>query len=106
VIITSRYTYLLLDVMDTEKGWRVSQHLPMRVKETKKITAGNFMDYLRTQEEHIAQYYTQIEFLMVPHEIYATLNRIPVITSILGTDFRVLFYGGVSPSNFGLIAPC
>jgi hypothetical protein len=39
------------------------------------------------------------------------LNRIPVIAPILGTDFRVLFlqgsffYGGVSPSKIGPIAP-
>jgi hypothetical protein len=58
------------DVMDTDVGWRVSEHLPMMIKETKKITTVNFMDYVRTQEEHISQYYTQIDFLVAPHEIY------------------------------------
>jgi hypothetical protein len=33
------------------------------------------------------------------------INRIPVTAPILGQDFRVLFYGGVSPSKIGLIAP-
>jgi hypothetical protein len=33
------------------------------------------------------------------------LNRILVIAPILGTDFRVLFYGGVSPSEIDPIAP-
>jgi hypothetical protein len=57
------------DVMYTEAGWRVSQHLPMRAKEIKKIITRNFMEYLGSQEEHIAQYYTQIEFFVVPYEI-------------------------------------
>jgi hypothetical protein len=62
------------DVMDTEAGWRVSQHLPMRAKEIKKIITRNFMEYLQSQEEHIAQYYTWIEFLVVPYEIYEMLK--------------------------------
>jgi hypothetical protein len=36
---------------------------------------------------------------------YLIFNRIPVIAPILGTDFRVLFYGGVSPSKISPIAP-
>jgi hypothetical protein len=52
------------DVMDTEVRWRVSQHLPMRKKETIKTVPTTFIEYIRTQEEHIAQYYTQIEFFM------------------------------------------
>jgi hypothetical protein len=40
------------DVMDTEDGWRVSQHLPMRTRVTKKTIQGNFMDYLKTQEKY------------------------------------------------------
>jgi ribonuclease HI len=31
---------------------------------------GTFMEYLLSQEEHISQYYAQIEFLMVPMKIY------------------------------------
>jgi hypothetical protein len=60
----------LTDVMDTDVGWRVSEHLPMMVKETKKTTTVNFTDYVRMQEEHISQYYTQIDFVVAPHEIY------------------------------------
>jgi hypothetical protein len=81
------------DVMDIEEGWRVSQHFPMRVKETKKTTTGNFMDYLRTQEEHIAQYYTQIEFLMVPHEIYSTLKSTRKVN--IATDGGVIQFKGL-----------
>jgi hypothetical protein len=36
--------------------------------------ATTFVEYIRTQEEHIAQYYTQIQFLTVPHEIYEILK--------------------------------
>jgi hypothetical protein len=60
--------------MDTEVGWRVTQHLPMRKTETKKEIPTTFVEYIRTQEEHIAQYYTQIQFLTVPHKIYEILK--------------------------------
>jgi hypothetical protein len=36
---------------------------------------------------------------------WRAVNRIPVIAPLLGTDFRVLFYRGVSPSKIGPIAP-
>jgi hypothetical protein len=62
------------DVMDTEAGWRVSQHLPMRAKEIEKLIKRNFMEYLGSQEEHVAQVYTQIEFFVVPYEIYEMLK--------------------------------
>ena len=58
------------DVMDTEEGWRVSGHLPMMTWEKKTVNNETFMEYLMNQEEHISQYYTQIEFHMVPMKIY------------------------------------
>jgi hypothetical protein len=58
------------DVMDTEEGWRLSGHLPMMTWEKKTVHDGTFMEYLLSQEEHISQYYTQIEFFMVPMKIY------------------------------------
>jgi hypothetical protein len=71
------------DVMDTEDGWRVSQHLPMITRNTHKETPATFMEYLMAQEEHIKQYYTQIEFLSVPSKIYKILqssNKIHIAT--------------------------
>jgi hypothetical protein len=58
------------DVMDTEEGWRVSGHLPMMTWEEKPARNGTFMEYILSQEEHISQYYEQIEFSMVPMKIY------------------------------------
>jgi hypothetical protein len=58
------------DVMDTEEGWRVSGHLPMMTWKKKTAHNGTFMEYLLSQEEHISQYYEQIEFFMVPMKIY------------------------------------
>jgi hypothetical protein len=72
------------DVMDTDDGWRVSEHLPMRNKETKIEVTVTFMDYIRTQEEHITQYYTQIDFIMVPHEIYELLKSTKKV--LIATD--------------------
>jgi hypothetical protein len=58
------------DVMDTEEGWRVSKHQPMMTWEKTAVNNGTFMEYLLSQEEHISQYYEQIEFLTVPMKIY------------------------------------
>ncbi len=60
--------------MDTEEGWRVSGHLPMMTWEEKPAQNGTFMEYLLSQEEHISQYYEQIEFFMVPMKIYELLK--------------------------------
>jgi hypothetical protein len=38
-------------------------------------------------------------------KIFLSINRIPVIAPILGQRKRGPFYGGVSPSKIGLIAP-
>jgi hypothetical protein len=56
--------------MDTEEGWRVSGHLPMMTWEKKTVNNETIMEYLMSQEEHISQYYAQIEFFMVPMKIY------------------------------------
>jgi hypothetical protein len=58
------------DVMDIEQGWRLSGHLPMMTWEMKTTHNGTFMEYLLSQEEHISQYYAQIEFHTVPMKIY------------------------------------
>jgi hypothetical protein len=41
------------------------------------------MDYLLCQEEHISRYYTQIDFLAVPHkiyELYKSTNKVYIAT--------------------------
>jgi hypothetical protein len=43
-------------------------------KETKTEVIVNFMDYIKTQEEHVTQHYTQIDFIRVPHGIYDLLK--------------------------------
>ena len=58
------------DVMDTDDGWRISQHQPMDVSEEKTSEDKTFMEFLSRQVEHITQYYTQIEYHTTPHEIY------------------------------------
>jgi hypothetical protein len=54
------------DVMDKEGGWRISTHLPMMPRNTHRRTPQTFMEYLMKQEEHISQYYTQMDFLSTP----------------------------------------
>jgi hypothetical protein len=76
------------DVMDTAEGWRVSGHLPMRNKETKMEVTTTFKDYIKTQEEHVTQYYTQIEFIRVPHEIYELLKSTKKV--LIANDGRAI----------------
>jgi hypothetical protein len=58
------------DVMDTETGWRISSHSPMKTPVTTRKINTTFMDFLLCQEEHITQYYAEIDFQMVPQRIY------------------------------------
>ena len=58
------------DVMDTEEGWRISTHLPMNIEEKESKRNNTFIEYLMRQNEHISQYYTQIEFHKTPYETY------------------------------------
>jgi hypothetical protein len=58
------------DVMDIEEGWRLSGHLPLMTWEKNTVHNGTFMEYLLSQEDHISQYYEQIDFFMVPMKIY------------------------------------
>jgi hypothetical protein len=59
-----------IEAMDTEEGWRMSGQLIL-MKTTKTGTRKEtFQEYIRSQEEYISQYYTQIEFLSTPIEIY------------------------------------
>jgi hypothetical protein len=59
-----------VDAMDTNNGWRMSGQLLIINKEKTKTRNDTFQKYIRHQEEHISQYYTQLEFLTVPIKIY------------------------------------
>jgi hypothetical protein len=61
------------DVMDTEDGWRISNHQPVQTKQKKTVRTETFMDYLLSHKEHVTQYYTEIDVLIYKQkEIKAT----------------------------------
>jgi hypothetical protein len=69
------------DVMDTEEGWRMSFNLPMIKKENDKKETETFMEYVYSQQEHISQYYAQIDFLTIPiriHELLKSTNKVHI----------------------------
>jgi hypothetical protein len=71
------------DVMDTDQGWRISVHSPITETEINEETHNKFLDYLKSQEEHIKQYYTQIEFHTVPqriYELFKSTNKVYIAT--------------------------
>jgi hypothetical protein len=63
-----------VDVMDTTEGWRMSGQLLIMMTETTRTTKDTSQAYIRSQEEYISQYYTQIEFLTAPIAIYELLK--------------------------------
>ena len=64
------------DVMDTEEGWRISNHQPVRQQEEKQEGIGNktILQHILSQEEHVSQYYTEINFLTTPQEVYELIK--------------------------------
>jgi hypothetical protein len=73
-----------VDAMDTNNGWRMSGQLLIINKEKTRTRKETFQDYIRNQEEHISQYYTQLEFLTVPIKIYELLESTKEV--LIATD--------------------
>ena len=65
----------LTDIMDMKDEWRVSGHQPMMEKEPHTKYEATLIQHLKAQDEHISQYYVQLEFLSVlPITIYELLK--------------------------------
>ena len=50
-----------------------------------------FMDYLMSQEEHVSQYYTEIDFLEVPvkrYEMIKSTNKVNIATDRGAIQFK------------------
>ncbi|OEU19894.1 hypothetical protein FRACYDRAFT_235957 [Fragilariopsis cylindrus CCMP1102] len=62
------------DVMDTEDGWRISEHHPIRKQDEEHEESKTIMQYLQSQEEHVSQYYAEINFLTTPFEVYELIK--------------------------------
>jgi hypothetical protein len=55
----------------------------MMPRNTHRRTPATFMEFLMAQEEHITQYYTQIEFLTTPvtiYELFKSTNKVNIAT--------------------------
>jgi hypothetical protein len=48
------------DVMDTDEGWRISNHFLMMTRNRQSKPPETIMEYIMKQKEYISQYYTQI----------------------------------------------
>ena len=83
-----------VDVFDADTGWRISyyQQLDIPTKPTANIKS--FLDHLYNQEEHIAQYYTEVEFHTTPVAVYEQLKS--TRTALIATD------GGAIPRKGSL----
>jgi hypothetical protein len=72
-----------VDAMDTNNGWRMLGQLLIINKEKTRTRKETFQKYIRHQEEHISQYYTQLEFLTVPikkYELLKTTKKVLIAT--------------------------
>ena len=97
--------------MDTDQGWRMSHNLPMMKKKYKRTEKKTFMDYLRSQQEHITQYYdTQIIFNLAPITIYELLkspNKLVIATDGGAIPFKGSTIGFVIANEEGtILATC
>ena len=71
------------DVIDTEDGWRISNHQPVQTKQKNTVRTETFIDYLLSHEEHVTHYYTRIDFLTVSIKIYELIkstNKVNIAT--------------------------
>ncbi|OEU13908.1 hypothetical protein FRACYDRAFT_242262 [Fragilariopsis cylindrus CCMP1102] len=62
------------DVMDTEDGWRISEHHPIRKQDEECVESKTIIQYLQSQEEHVSQYYAEINFSTTPYEVYELIK--------------------------------
>jgi hypothetical protein len=80
--------------MDTDEGWQISICQPMMQTSSTTRRKETFQEHVRSQEEHISQYYTQIDFLTVPFTIYELIKSTKRI--LIATD------GGAIPKKGSL----
>ena len=69
----------------------VSNHQPVTSKQTNTVPIETFTDYLMSQEEHISQYYTEIDFLTAPITIYGLVkstNKVNIATDGGAIQFK------------------
>ena len=69
----------------------VSNHQPVTSKQTNTVPIETFTDYLMSQEEHISQYYTEIDFLTAPITIYGSVkstNKVNIATDGGAIQFK------------------
>jgi ribonuclease HI len=79
------------DVMDTEQGWRLSGYLPMMEHEHIRTSYETCQEFIMSQEEHISQYYTQIDYFMVPikiYELFKSTNKVLIATDGGAVPFK------------------
>ncbi|OEU23095.1 hypothetical protein FRACYDRAFT_233261 [Fragilariopsis cylindrus CCMP1102] len=64
------------DVIDTNDGWRISKHYSLRQQEEKQqpMESKTIMQYIQSQEEHVSQYYAEINFFTTPYEVYELIK--------------------------------
>jgi hypothetical protein len=74
-----------IEAMDTEEGWRMSGQLILMKSTKTRTRKDTFQEYITSQEEFISQYYTQIEFLSTPIEIYELFKSTRKVL-IIATD--------------------
>jgi hypothetical protein len=96
-------------IMDTEEGWRMSGQLLIMKKAIRRTTPASFMKYLMTQEEHISQHYTQIEFDIVPIKLYELLkspNKVLIATDGGAIPLKGLLEFIVADEEGTILAKC
>jgi hypothetical protein len=71
-------------VFNAITGWIISFYQQLDIPQKPIVTTNSFMDHLLNQQEHIAQYYTEVLFHIAPIAIYEQLKS--TRTALIATD--------------------
>ena len=73
-----------VDVAFTPLGWRVCYHYPSEPLLEETTPKLSFVQYVKSQPDHISQYYAQINCIIPAEEIYQAMKTTSNI--IMATD--------------------
>jgi hypothetical protein len=73
-----------VNVFDAVTGWRISFYQQLDIPHKPTVIIDTFIEHLLNQQEHIAQYYTEVVYHTTPIAIYEQLKS--TRTALVATD--------------------
>ena len=83
-----------VDEFNAVTGWRISFYQQLVIPTKPIVPIKSFLDHLFNQQDHIAQYYTEVEFHIAPIALYEQLKSTRI--ALIGTDGGAIPLKGIS----------